>query len=99
MTLDLPPTIDIPTAAELLGVGRNTAYELVRRGEFPTPVLRLGRKIRVLTGPLAALLGLSVGQGEAKPPVDSKGPAEGVAPSEGSTVAEDVRALSDEWES
>lgn len=57
--LALPPALDIPTAAEVLGVGRSSAYELVRRGEWPTPVLRLGRVIRVPKAPLLALLGIS----------------------------------------
>lgn len=56
--LALPPALDIPTAAEVLGVGRSSAYELVRRGEWPTPVLRLGRVIRVPKAPLLALLGV-----------------------------------------
>jgi len=44
------------------------AYELVRLGAWPTPVLRLGRLIKVLSAPLAELLGLSedrVGSGSA----------------------------------
>jgi predicted DNA-binding transcriptional regulator AlpA len=41
----------------MLGIGRSAAYELVRAGEWPTPVLRLGRLIRVPTAPLLELLG------------------------------------------
>jgi excisionase family DNA binding protein len=55
---DLPPVLDLPTAAHLLGVGRSCAYELVRRGEWPTPVLRLGKLIRVPKAPLLALIGI-----------------------------------------
>ena len=96
MTLDLPPTIDVSTAADLLGVGRNTAYELVRRGEFPTPVLKLGRKIRVLTAPLAALLGLSVRQSEPGSDSTSKPAREDSVASEAPIVVH-IRALCDEW--
>ena len=55
--LALPPVIDLPTAARALGIGRTVAYRLVRDGEWPTPVLRLGGTIRVPTAPLLALLG------------------------------------------
>lgn len=54
----LPPVLDLPTAAHLLGVGRSSAYELVRRGEWPTPILRLGKLIRVPKAPLLALIGI-----------------------------------------
>jgi predicted DNA-binding transcriptional regulator AlpA len=54
---NLPPAIDLVTAAHLLGIGRTAAYELVRTDAWPTPVLRLGRLIRIPTAPLLALLG------------------------------------------
>jgi hypothetical protein len=53
----LPAAIDIGTAAEVLGIGRSAAYELVRCGKWPTPVLRLGKLIRIPTRPLLELLG------------------------------------------
>ena len=56
--LKLPPTVDIVTAARILGVGRTVAYELVREGAWPTPVIHVGRKIRVPTAPLRTLLGV-----------------------------------------
>ena len=55
----LPVVVDLPTAARLLGVGRTSAYELVRTGQWPTPVIRAGRLIRVPTGPLLVLLCLA----------------------------------------
>lgn len=42
-----PLTVTLPTAAELLGIGERTAYDLVARDEFPVPVLRIGRSLRV----------------------------------------------------
>jgi predicted DNA-binding transcriptional regulator AlpA len=54
----LPPVLDLPTAAGLLGVGRTAAYQLVREDQWPTPVIRVGRLIRVPTAPLLALLGV-----------------------------------------
>lgn len=54
---ELPPTIDLPTAARYLGVSKTTAYELHAAGEFPVKTLRLGRKIRVVSSDLRQLLG------------------------------------------
>jgi hypothetical protein len=53
----LPAVIDIATAAEVLGIGRSAAYELVRCGKWPTPVLHLGKLIRIPTKPLLELVG------------------------------------------
>ena len=47
-------TTTIPEAAELLGIGRNTAYEAVRRGEIPT--IRIGKRILVPVSALDRLL-------------------------------------------
>jgi hypothetical protein len=52
----LPPVLDLPRAAALLGVGRTTAYKLVQQDRWPTPVLRIGRLIKVPTKPLLDLL-------------------------------------------
>jgi excisionase family DNA binding protein len=45
----------VSEAAELLGLGRSTAYDLAARGELPT--VRLGRRVAVTRPALAALLG------------------------------------------
>lgn len=34
----------IERAAEILGLGRTTAYDLIQRGEFPVPTLQIGRR-------------------------------------------------------
>jgi predicted DNA-binding transcriptional regulator AlpA len=52
----LPAVLDLPDAAKLLGLGRTTAYRLVRDEQWPTPVLRLGRLIKIPTQPLLDLL-------------------------------------------
>ena len=65
--LALPPVVDVPTAAEVLGVGRSSAYELVRTGQWPTPVLRLGRLVRVPSAPLLELIGCSPKAGDDRP--------------------------------
>lgn len=55
----LPVVVNLVTAAAVLGIGRTTAYEMVRTGRWPTPVLRLGYRIRVPTAALRELLSLS----------------------------------------
>ena len=69
----LPTLVDVTTAGEILGVGRALAYQLVRTGQWPTPVIRMGRLIKVPTGPLLRLLDLQVPSDpqRAAPAVDS----------------------------
>ena len=52
----LPPVLDVATAAKVLGIGRSLAYDLVRRGDWPTPVLHVGQLIKIPSAPLVALL-------------------------------------------
>jgi hypothetical protein len=52
----LPAVLDVPQAAHLLGIGRTLAYELVRTDQWPTPVLRIGRLIRIPSRPLIELV-------------------------------------------
>ena len=59
-------------AAAVLGIGRTTAYELVRTGRWPTPVLRLGSRIRVPTAALRELLSLSTPSPEVQTRVAAK---------------------------
>ena len=49
-------TYNLPEAAALLGVGRTLAFELARRGAFPTPVIRLGRRLVVSKSAIERLL-------------------------------------------
>ena len=44
--------IDLLEAARMLGIGRTMAYQLVREGRWPTPVIRIGRLIKVPVDPL-----------------------------------------------
>ncbi len=57
------PTLSAEEAFRLLGCGRTSGYEMIRRDEFPVPVLHLGRVIRIPTAPLLELLGLRPGTG------------------------------------
>lgn len=52
----IPIVVDVPTAAAILGIGRTAAYELIRLGKWPTPVLRLGKLIRIPSAPLLELV-------------------------------------------
>jgi excisionase family DNA binding protein len=54
----LPAVVDLMTAAQVLRIGRTTAYALARDGEFPCPVLRVGGEYRVPTAGLLRVLGL-----------------------------------------
>ena len=56
---NLPPVVDVLTAAAILGIGRTAAYELIRIGQWPTPILRVGKLIRVPSAPLLVLVGVS----------------------------------------
>ncbi len=44
---------DVPTAAAIFGLSRSVAYDLVKTGAFPVPVLRFGTRYRI---PVAAIL-------------------------------------------
>ena len=57
---DLPAVTDLVTAGRALGLGRTRAYELARAGQFPCPVLRVGKTWHVPTAGLLTVLGLSV---------------------------------------
>ncbi|MCX4858942.1 helix-turn-helix domain-containing protein [Streptomyces canus] len=53
----LGPTTDVPTVASIFGVNKDTVYGQIRRGEWTaTRVLTLGRKIKIPTRDLVALL-------------------------------------------
>ncbi len=43
----------VPIAAAIFGLSRSVAYDLVRTGQFPVPVLRFGSRYRI---PVAAIL-------------------------------------------
>jgi excisionase family DNA binding protein len=73
---DLPVVVDVPTAAAVLGVSQRVAYRLIKTGGWPTPVLRLGRLIKIPTSALRALLVLD----DANAARAQAGAGDGVAP-------------------
>ena len=52
----VPRMLSVVQAAEVLGVGRTLAYELIRTGKWPSPVVRAGRLVRIPSAPLLALV-------------------------------------------
>jgi excisionase family DNA binding protein len=60
MDINQPLTLTVEQTAKLLGIGRSTAYELVRTGDIPS--LRLGRRILVPRRPLEIKLGIRAPQ-------------------------------------
>ena len=55
----LPPVLDLPTVARLLGIGRTNAYRLAASGGLPFPVLRIGTQWRVPTAGVLEVLGIA----------------------------------------
>lgn len=51
-----PATVDVVTAGRPFGLGRNGAYEAVKQGRFPVPVIKIGSRYRVVTAEVLALL-------------------------------------------
>ena len=47
-------TLTVEEAAALLGIGRNTAYQAIVRGELP--VIRIGRRLLISKAALEGLL-------------------------------------------
>jgi excisionase family DNA binding protein len=73
--------VDVGTAAAIFGISRTTAYELIERGEFPIPVLRLGTRYRIAVAAILTALGLpaepSTIPGSGADPLQGRG-AEGI---------------------
>jgi hypothetical protein len=63
-----PPSVDLMTAAAVLGLGRTKAYQLAKDDEFPVRVIRIGDTYRVPTAGLLQLLGITEPEPGAVPP-------------------------------
>lgn len=64
----LPAVTDLVTAGRALGLGRTKAYQLARNGEFPCPVIRVGKTYLVPTAGLLTLLGVPLSDAQADRP-------------------------------
>ena len=60
----LPPMLTVVQAAAIMGIGRTLAYELIRTDNWPTPVIRAGRLIRIPSGPLMTLISTGSANGD-----------------------------------
>jgi hypothetical protein len=54
----MPVVVDLTTAGKVFGLGRDLSVVLAETGEFPTPVLRLGRRRMVTRAAILAALGI-----------------------------------------
>jgi excisionase family DNA binding protein len=68
--MDERKTLTVVEAANILGIGRNTAYELARQGKLPG-ALRLGGRVLVSRQALEAFL---AGKGDSGGPLDQSSP-------------------------
>lgn len=58
--LALPAMPDlVPDAVAALGVSRDTGYSLAKAGEFPIPVVPVGRRLKVRRKDLLVFLGIT----------------------------------------
>ena len=48
--------LTVAEGAAVLGIDPSTAYGLIRRHEFPTPVIKIGSRWKIPAAPLAALV-------------------------------------------
>ena len=48
--------VDLLEAARMIGIGRTLACQHVREGRWPTPIIRVGRLIKVPVTPLREYL-------------------------------------------
>jgi hypothetical protein len=55
----LPTVVDLMTAARALDIGRTTAYQLAKAGEFPVRIIRVGTAYHVPTAELLKVLGVT----------------------------------------
>ena len=67
----LGATTTLATAASVLGISRSLAYRLAATNTFPTPVIRLGTRVRV---PVDALVRLLVANDDREPAAADLGP-------------------------
>lgn len=81
---------DVPTAGEILaGLCRDEAYRSVKRGDFPVPVVKVGRHLVVPVAPILELLGIKPGDQPPSGPV-ARNPSLALAPD--SSSAGDIDA-------
>jgi hypothetical protein len=56
--LTWPVTVPVPQAGACWLMGRDLSYQLARSGQFPVPVIRVGRRLVVTRASILAALGI-----------------------------------------
>jgi hypothetical protein len=56
---ELGLTTDLPTAAQIIGIGRSLAYDLAKTGQFPVRILRIRGRVLVPVPDLLRYVGAS----------------------------------------
>ncbi|MET7639339.1 helix-turn-helix domain-containing protein [Streptomyces sp. NPDC005438] len=49
-------TVSVAEASRVVGVGTSTAYEAIKRGDFPFQTIKVGGKVRVVTASIVRVL-------------------------------------------
>lgn len=62
--LALPVAIDLDTANRALLLGRTKGFQLAKAGDYPVPVMRVGKTYRVSRAELLRILGIEPGNSE-----------------------------------
>lgn len=62
------PTMSVPDAGELLGLGRNAAYDAAKRGDLPT--IKIGGRVMVITSKLREMMDVQARPTESTDMVD-----------------------------
>lgn len=62
-----PPAMDLRATCRAINIGKTSGYAMVKAGEFPLPVLRIGKQYRVRRSDVLAYLGIDVREQGAVP--------------------------------
>lgn len=81
VTTTLPATMTVRETSELLGISLRATYRLIEAGVIP--VIRVGRRIHVVTHKLYAMLGIPTDQAATADPTGED--ADGDVPAPGRT--------------
>lgn len=65
----LPAVFGVQTASRVLGIGKNSTYDLIRRGEYPVRVLDICGKLKVTRYDLLRYLGAEARRAGPQPTV------------------------------
>ena len=55
----LPASVDLATAGRAIGIGRSTAFDLVKKDEFPLELFRVGKQWKCRKTDICSLLNVT----------------------------------------